>query len=62
MIESELLIIRIFSKGYTANWSRKIFIIGSVLKTSSWTYEIKDENREKANGKFYEKELLWSVL
>ena len=38
MIESELLIIRI------------------------WTYEIKDSNREKANGKFYEKELLRCVL
>ena len=30
-----------FSKGYTENWSRGIFIIGSVLKTNPWTYKIK---------------------
>ena len=27
----------IFSKDYTENWSREIFIIDSVLKTNSWT-------------------------
>ena len=27
----------IFSKGYTKNWSKEIFVIDSVLKTSSWT-------------------------
>ena len=27
----------IFSKGYTENWSREIFIIDSVLKTNPWT-------------------------
>ena len=27
----------IFSKGYTANWLREIFIIDSVLKTNPWT-------------------------
>ena len=32
----------IFSKGYTENWSREIFIIDSVLKTNPWTYKIKD--------------------
>ena len=31
----------IFSKGYTENWSREIFIVDSVLKTSPWTYKIK---------------------
>ena len=30
----------IFSKGYTENWSREIFIIDSVLKTNPWTYKI----------------------
>ena len=34
----------VFSKNYTKNWSREIFIIDSVLKTSSWTYKIKDLN------------------
>ena len=52
----------IFSKGYTENWSREIFIIDSVLKTNPWTYKIKDLNREKIIGSFYEKELLWIIL
>ena len=29
-----------FSKGYTENWSREIFIINSILKTNSWTYKL----------------------
>ena len=37
----------IFSKGYTENWPREMFIIDSVLKTNPWTYKIKDLNREK---------------
>ena len=52
----------IFSKGYTENWSREIFIIDSVLKTNPWTYKLKDLNREKIIGSFYEKELLLSIL
>ena len=32
----------IFSKDYTNNWSREIFVIDSVLKTNPWTYKIKD--------------------
>ena len=49
-----------FSKGYTENWSRKLFIIDAVLKTSPWTYKIKVINGEKIS--FYEKELLPSKL
>ena len=52
----------IFSKGYTKNWSREIFIIDSVLKTNPWTYKLEDLNREKIIGSFYEKELLRSEL
>ena len=52
----------IFSKGYAENWSREIFIIDSVLKTNPWTYNIKNINREKIMGSFYEKELLLSIL
>ena len=37
----------IFSKSYTENWSREIFIINSVLKTNPWTYKLKDLNGEK---------------
>ena len=51
----------IFSKDYTENWSREIFIIDSVLKTNAWTYKIKDLNGEKIIGTFYEKELLRSI-
>ena len=51
----------IFSKDYTENWSREIFIIDSVLKTNAWTYKIKDLNGEKIIGTFYEKELLQSI-
>ena len=46
----------IFSKSYTENWSRAIFIIDSVLKTNPWTYEIKDLNREKIIRSFHENE------
>ena len=52
----------IFSKGYTENWSREIFIIDSVLKTNPWTYKLKDLNGEKIIGSFYEKEFLSSIL
>ena len=52
----------IFSKDYTKNWSREIFIIDSVLKTNPWTYKLKDLNGEKIVGSFHEKELLFSVL
>ena len=51
-----------FSKGYTENWLREIFILNSVLKTNPWTYKIEDLNREKIKGNFYEKELLLSKL
>ena len=37
----------IFSKGYTENWSREIFITDSVLKINPWTCKIKDLNRQK---------------
>ena len=37
----------IFSKGYTENWSRELFIIGSVLETNSWSFKTKDLNGKK---------------
>ena len=52
----------IFSRFYTENWSREIFIIDSVLKTNPWTYKLKDSNGERIIGRFYEKELLLSIL
>ena len=51
----------IFSKVYTKNWSREIFIIDYILKTKPWTSNIKGLNGEKESGTFYQKEL-WSKL
>ena len=51
-----------FSKRYRENSSSKIFANDSVLKTNPWTYKVKDLNREKILGSFYEKELLFSKL
>ena len=45
----------IFSKAYTENWSREIFIIDSVLKTYPWNYKLNDLNGEKIIGSSYEK-------
>ena len=45
----------IFSRVYTENWSRDLFIIDSALKTNPWTYKLKDLNGEKMIGSFYEK-------
>ena len=42
----------IFSKGYSKNWSREIFIIDSAFKNDPWTYKKKDLNREKIIGSF----------
>jgi hypothetical protein len=46
----------IFEKGFTINWSDKIYTITDVLKTLPPTYKIKDD-REEIKGTFYEQEL-----
>ena len=62
MTESESQSIKMFfSKGYTKNCSREIFLIDSILKANSWNYKIKYLNGGKIIGSFYEKELLLSV-
>ena len=63
MIESELLIITIFSVKVTLKIGQEKYLINdSVLKTNSWIYKIKDLNIEKMIGSFYEKELFLSKL
>ena len=47
----------IFAKGYTPNWSEEVFVISKIKNTVSWTYAIRDLNREKIVWTFYEKEL-----
>ena len=44
-----------FNDGYTKNWSRKMFVIDYVLKINPWTHKVKDLNREKIIGSFYQK-------
>ena len=51
-----------FSKGYTENWSRKIFIIDFVLKTNPSMNKMNDLKVEKILGNFYEEDLLLSKL
>ena len=47
----------IFVKGYTPNWSKKVFVVNKVQNTVPWTYLINDLNGEEIKGSFYEKEL-----
>ena len=46
----------IFEKGFTINWSDKIYTVTEVLNTLPPTYKIKDD-REEIEGTFYEQEL-----
>ena len=46
----------IFEKGFTVNWTDKIYTITEVLKTLPPTYKIKDD-RQGIEGTFYEEEL-----
>ena len=50
------------SKGYTTNYNRELFEIHKVNKTNLVTYGLVDENNEQIEGKYYEQELLRSVL
>ena len=47
----------IFAKGYTPNWSEKVFVIKEVKNTDPWTHVINELNGEETIGTFYEKEL-----
>ena len=47
----------IFAKGYTKNWSEKVFVVSKIKTTVPWTYVISDMNGELIAGNFYEKEL-----
>ena len=47
----------IFEKGYTPKWTKEIFVVETVNKTSPITYKIKDLNEEPILGSFYTEEL-----
>jgi len=46
-----------FKKGYLSSWSDEIFIIVTRVPSDPVTYELKDLNGVKIQGKFYEQEL-----
>ena len=52
----------IFTKGYTPNWSKEIFIVDKINDTVPCTYNIKDLNDEEIIASFYDKELQKSIL
>ena len=52
----------IFAKGYTPNWSKKIFIVDKINDTVPYTYNLKDLNGEEITGTFYDRELQKSIL
>jgi len=47
----------VFSKGYTPNFSREIFIIDKVIPRFPVVYKLKDLMDEKIEGVFYEQQL-----
>ena len=44
----------IFAKGYTANWSEKVFVVSKIKNTVPWTYVISDLNGEEI--------IYWNIL
>ena len=60
MIKSELLSIRIFSKGFIESRSREIFNINSAMATNPWTFKIKDLNIVKKLGVFMKNSCCWA--
>ena len=48
---------KIFAKGYTQDWSEKVFIVSKIKNTVPWTYATSDLNGKPITGSFYEKEL-----
>ena len=47
----------IFTKGYTPNWSKEIFIVDKINDKVPYTYNLKDLNDEEVIGSFYDREL-----
>ena len=47
----------IFPKGYTPNWSEKVFVIKEVKNTIPWAYVIRDLNGEEIIATFFKIEL-----
>ena len=43
----------IAAKGYTPNWSEKVFVMKEIKNTVPWTYFINDPNGKEIVGTFY---------
>ena len=48
---------KFFEKGYTPNWTEKVFIVTKVQPTYPYTYKIEDTRGDTIKGTFYEAEL-----
>ena len=46
-----------FDKGFTPNWTEKVFVIDGLLHTKPITYRLVDLQGETLTGSFYEQEL-----
>ena len=46
-----------FEKGYTANYTREVFIIQKILATNPPSYLLEDLNGEEVKGAFYDQEI-----
>ena len=62
MIELEYLNLKGYTKGYTPNWSSKIFIVDKVNDTVPYTSNLKNLNDEEILGSFYDRELQKTIL
>ena len=47
----------IVAKGYTPNWSEKVFVMKEIKNTVPWTYVINDPNGKEIIGTLHENEL-----
>ena len=47
----------IFTKGYTSNWFKEVFVVNKIKNTVPWTYVINNLNGEEIIVEFYEKEM-----
>ena len=47
-----------FEKGYTFNWSERIYVIYDIKSSNVHYYFLKDLDGEKLDGSFYQEELL----
>ena len=47
----------IVAKGYTPNWSEKVFVMKEIKNKVPWTYVIDDPSGKEIIGTFYENEL-----